>query len=364
MSIKDETIKIAMVGISGTGKSSFISSLNQKFIISSTNGITILPRKEEQDEFFSVGELSNYSVNNEIGTDRTTIYKLKLKVDTDIVCNFDFIDYRGGILDDMFKQNKNKEEVEITKEYIRNSDAILVMVDSVMLSKYDENKRKIATGADKINPLFNIFEDELSNRGMSLLLLLSKSDSSAINPEDKANNYTLLANKALTTFNIVYECAKRQIENNWNFGILPITSMGEGNSITTEVVNKNIDDTINSLPVSYVSKLKKGAYPTSKNIDVALLYSITEALKSKVNRYENEIQIFENTLKKLELEKDKNKSIISFGKKAKVKQDLDSKINILKERISLDKKEEEKIKEDIDKILQKVNVEDEILFSF
>ena len=50
MSIKDETIKIAMVGISGTGKSSFISSLNQKFIISSTNGITILPRKEEQNE--------------------------------------------------------------------------------------------------------------------------------------------------------------------------------------------------------------------------------------------------------------------------------------------------------------------------
>ena len=140
--------------------------------------------------------------------------------------------------------------------------------------------------------------------------------------------------------------------------------MGEGNSITTEIVNKNIDDTINSLPVSYVSKLKKGVYPTSKNIDVALLYSIIGALKSKVKRYKSEIQIFENTLKKLELEKDRNKSIISFGKKAKVKEELDSKIKILKEKINVDKKEEEKIKEDIDKILQKVNVEDEILFSF
>ena len=52
MSIKDETIKIAMVGISGTGKSSFISSLNQKYIISTTKAITILQEKKNKMNSF------------------------------------------------------------------------------------------------------------------------------------------------------------------------------------------------------------------------------------------------------------------------------------------------------------------------
>ncbi len=390
-SIKNKVIKVAMVGISGTGKSSFISGLNQKFITQSTNGITILPRKDSgsQSEFFSVGELSTYTPNNELGTDRTTVYKLSLKVENQIVCNFDFIDYRGGILDDMYKDTKNKEEIEVTKEYIRNSDAILVMIDTVMLSNYDKNKRIIATGADKINPLFNIFEQDMSKKGMSVLLLLSKSDSTAIIPEDKSNNFTLLANKALKTFNIVYECAKRHIDDDWNFGILPISAMGDGNSITTEVKNE-AQNGINSLNVSYVSKLKDGAYPESKNIDVALLYTLTKAMESKVLYCKAKEKELENYILGLQKDRDevnvlngfKYRKIVSEyenkkdskkdTKKGKLglldgfkfKEIIENEISLAKKELKMYQKDEEDLKNDINRILEKVNLEEEILCEF
>ena len=392
--ILKKDINIAMVGISGSGKSSFLSSLNQIFTLSSVNGITILPRNDEnQNDFFTIGKLSSFSINDDIGTDRTTIYKLKLKVDSDILCNFNFIDYRGGVLVDMFKPNKSKEEkqeIEKTKEYIKNSDAILVLADSILLSNNTGMSKNKLIGADKINPLFNIFEDNLSKKQMSFLILLTKSDSDAILKEDKLNNYSSLANKALESFNVVYECAKRHVKDNWNFGILPITCIGEGNSITNEVQN-------NGKEKIYVSKLKENIDPAPKNIDIAILSSIVNALRYKIEEYKDENDKLDKYIKELREEKDnikilngskykhyvesylnkssnkktnknqvsKNKINMSgffYGKK--YKEILDEKIEILQKEIKLNNKDIKFIEESIDKILNKVDIDKNLIFSF
>jgi len=277
----ERTMRITMVGASGSGKTSFLSGVYQSMVDDSINGLKFVPVGNISDKMKGISRLSEVSIiENGLrfasGTASTTTFPLTLKKRDDKICDFEFIDYRGGTIEDMFAGDADAKDAAEIQEHIRKSDAVIVFADSVLLSHYQNIQQcRLATKANRINILFDLLSQHFEKWNLSVLLALTKADDPTIPKEYKDDYFYELRRKGLTVFKGVSECVGRHRDSNWSFGVVPVSAVGF-NVAHTEKFETGVPAT----PVGFRSTIKAEYFPSPFNIDVAMIHSIYCVLKA------------------------------------------------------------------------------------
>ncbi len=293
----DETINIAMLGISGSGKTTFISGLTQSLIedcLKGSNRVVVSITGSEDDPNFrsssrrSCNLLAPASIMDQYRIERLmsvekndgtyTRAAAGTMVMRQIVLNFNvgresvpikISDYRGGILS-ASGEEADDDEVNALASEIGEANIIYVLLDGIKLAQYRDMPytRKRETGATRIHAILTQMAQE-AQKGVSVILLVTKTDSTAIPDDLRKNGYKDLCDLAVETIPFIKNQADVMSETyDWQFSVVPVTAVGEGNTITTPGV---ADD-------EYVSAITKDANIQQKNIDSALLFGIKHVL--------------------------------------------------------------------------------------
>lgn len=120
-------MKVMMIGFSGSGKTTYMGALYSALNHTWYNGFSLRARREsDHDNFMRIGANLNkgkYPKGNDILED----YNFSLLYNGDEVLDFDWHDYRGGVL-----QQPDSEDFDQVISLILNSDALIVFLDMPM----------------------------------------------------------------------------------------------------------------------------------------------------------------------------------------------------------------------------------------
>ena len=268
-------MRITMLGISGSGKTAFLSGVYQTMMMNSFYGLSLVPSANVDQAFQQIGQIADIALINREnydfadGTLETTIFPLTLESDGNAVCDFDFTDYAGGdVLGIVNARGEMSSGARALKKQLLASDAILIFADAPLLCQgrnlADWQK---ATGATRINPLFNTLAGAMGNRPLTVLFVLTKIDDERISDSMKANNYARLTDRVIQAFGGIYQRVQRNIQNGWSFGVIPVSAVGEGNyklCMTKDMTGKEIAKSV----------VREGCAPEPYNIETTLVYTI------------------------------------------------------------------------------------------
>lgn len=273
----EETIRITMLGASTVGKTVFLSSIKQTLMSDPDEFFFSIDADDEKEQHKALNRIS--IVDNETvigfpasGTSETTTYELTLKDTHETFFTFEFWDYRGGLVSYLQPGKdldaKDERDVEQFKAHLVKSDVILVFVDGIKVSQYDNAKeRHRYCQADLMN---NIFTNVLKTiqKPYHVILVVTKADDSYVKEKDKEDNYKGLCEKAVE----IFEKVKMKSHT---FAVIPVYAVGEKKTETTEVIVNNRK--------SWNSKIKDGAYPEPMNADLVMIYACRHILQDKLN---------------------------------------------------------------------------------
>lgn len=285
---EDKKIRITMLGISGSGKTSFLSGVYQTMIMDSFHGLSLVPSIDSGNSYQQIGQIADIALINRKdfdfadGTLETTIFPLTLQNRGKEICRFDFTDYAGGdVLNILNARGDMSSGAKALKNQLLGSDAVLVFADATVLC---QGKNVVEwqqmTGATKINPLFNLLNREMGDRPLTVLFVLTKTDDERIPKEMKHNNFAVLSERAVQTFGMIYQMVQNHVQDGWSFGVIPVSAIGEGNYRLNSTCDS--EGKLIMRPV-----IKEGHAPQPYNIETSLVYAVACILsqwKEEVNR--------------------------------------------------------------------------------
>ena len=232
-------MKVTMVGQSGSGKTTYMAALHEMLGANRVaDSFYITPRASSFEEGIaeegrfddvSFGK-RNFQFPN--GTQQTTLWTFDFFHRERLVCGFEWIDYRGGIVNELFNQDDDQRSIEDREEllgHIRLSSAVLLFADSITLTHYSNpRQRRIQSGARAINNLLRQYALHYSDRPLTVVIVLTKADSDLIDPEWKEDNFEKLTEAGLDAFNEVAAVVQSGKNQGWAGGIVAVGSVGEG----------------------------------------------------------------------------------------------------------------------------------------
>ena len=298
---------ITMIGISGSGKTSYMAGLYESLGVETFQGFRIestIINSEVDDlpEVLEVGNFDSISFSNHKGfppgTQKTTLWSFNLFHHQDKIARFHWIDYRGGILTDPRKDfNNNEEKMDELREvntHIHFSNAVMIFIDSIILTKYENiSKARRESGVDMITNLLLKIDSTTPNKNLTYMIVLTKSD--AIDDEWKNNDYKKLLELGELAFKKFIEYARKK--PNWVGGIVPITSVGDGKA-KTEI----------NLPENWYSPMEvKNTmidFPKPKYVRDALFFVLGQTLKRNLEY--SQLEISKQQKEKIEMLKKSN----------------------------------------------------------
>ncbi len=309
-------IKISMLGISGSGKTAFLSGICDTFISGNievcdnknsneTHLFKILPYYQGDSET-NIGDIRRYSIRNNhsftsVSTENTKKYMLNIHDDaysmSDALCTVSFIDYKGGFIEKIVNE-RSEDEVKDVRNELLMSNVILIFADAVRLSRVTgPGQYASALGNDDINTFFNT--NHFVNRKMTVLFVLTKDDSPEVNEDNDE-----LIEKLMHAFEPTVKIAER---NNWNLGV-----------IRTSAVGRNVID-------FQTGTILPDAEIIPYNIDSVLFYSIYRTVSEevtdiclKISDMENANVIqkmsreYKNKMKILKMQMDEANNILQY----------------------------------------------------
>lgn len=172
------------------------------------------------------------------GTQQTTLWSFDLFHKSQLVCDFEWIDYRGGILDDVFDPDleadaRKKQQVDELLGHISLSNAVLLFADSIVLTSYtNPYERALHTGARVINNLLRLYSLHYPTRSLNIIIMLTKADSDVLDNKWKQYDFAPLIEVGLETFGEVVSLVNFNRER-WTGGIVAVGAVGEGNTKST-----------------------------------------------------------------------------------------------------------------------------------
>ena len=212
-------MKITMVGISGSGKTTYMAALHEVLGINRVGDYFITPTAGDMTKGIrGVGQFGDLSfaktdhTENIVykfpeATSQTTLWSFDFLHKSKTVCNFEWVDYRGDLLKNIFTDLEHMPDDSRTRDltaHISFSNAVFLFADSVMLTRIkNPSERKILTGARLINQWLRLFSVHYPNRNLTVMIILSKADSDLIEDEWKENNYAKLVKAGAECFDEV-----------------------------------------------------------------------------------------------------------------------------------------------------------------
>lgn len=279
-------MKITMIGISGSGKTTYMAALHEVLGINQVKNYFITPTAGDMTKgikrFGQFGDLSfaKTDSNENIvykfpeATSQTTFWSFDLLHNSlrnsQTVCNFEWIDYRGGLLQNIFTDLDHMPDDSRTRDltaHISFSNAVFLFADSVMLTKTkNPSERKILTGARLINQWLRLFSVHYPNRNLTVMIILSKADSDLIEDEWKEDNYAKLVKAGSECFDEVVRLSHLS-KPNWICGIVPIGAIGNGHLKSNIIKDKPLSINTAIIP-----------YPDPMNIEHPLFFCLGQTL--------------------------------------------------------------------------------------
>ena len=277
-----------MIGKSGSGKTSFMSGLHDVLMLKSIDGFCIKPSAEDfKTSIRTLGKFSKISIQNRgfifpDGTQHTTLWNFDFLHNHNKVCEFGWIDYRGGILDDIYSGSiTGNEENEIDEliGHIALSNAVIIFADSILLSLYDNTEeRRYHTGANIIFNILGNYFSHCNNRNLNIILLLTKTDSDLISDDFIAEDYKKLIAIGVETFGETINLCNNNSKN-WKCAVLPIGVIGRENL-------KTIVENPDSFRQSYTICADITGIPKPFNLEYVIFYCICETLE-QIKKYQS-----------------------------------------------------------------------------
>lgn len=263
-------MKITMLGTTGSGKTVYTSAMADLFYHSDVDGYKLEDRNFEADigynyrKFSEIGSLATYGTFPE-GTNYTTKMNLVLTRDKERIINIDWVDYRGGAIDELASGNINDNNRELYAELLA-SDVIMVFVDAALLKALEGRDAsphviRARIGANHINAMLNTITKKKKN--VEVMFLLSKFDSSTI---DKGEDYYPMQETVKNLYGL-------QEISNISYRIFPIGTVGYGN-ITTTISDKLL------ISHEVIDEFKLQTINVASSFATALLMALESAEKT------------------------------------------------------------------------------------
>ena len=179
------------------------------------------------------------------------------------------IDYSGGLLKTML--NEESEEASRLLHRIIDTDVLLLFADANILSEeggVEPARQQIAL---EINTIFEILSTERDtdfvSKPRTVLLMLTKCDSSLVPQTLKDNHFHGLVNRALQVFDPTVRFCINQ--PGWKIAVVPTSTCGDGNSNSWRDNNGVYHSEMTAPPQPY-------------GFDIGILYGVMNELENRV----------------------------------------------------------------------------------
>jgi len=276
-------MKITMLGRSGSGKTTFMSALYEVLTVSDFHGFHLSEKAESfRDGIIKYGRISELSFYDRMlsfpeGTVQTTAWEFDLMYLNRLAVSFEWIDYRGGLLDNIINP-RFAESSETTQQFhellthISDSDAVMVFLDSLVLANYTpKNVRLRHSGAQAIVTILRNFAIHFPHKPLNVVVLLTKADSDQLDRQYKDDNFRELLKLGKEPFETLLSgCASEGVP--WQAGIAAVGAVGEGNVISKVTKPQNGIE-----PILVESKIIN--YPEPFRVGESLFYCIGLVLR-------------------------------------------------------------------------------------
>ncbi|MCL2177213.1 MAG: hypothetical protein FWB72_04640 [Firmicutes bacterium] len=292
-------MKISMLGYTNSGKTSYLGTMlshlfNQRvegFEVRAANGSepVIHELLARIDHIYTRNKFPDATATTEeIGS--TTVLDLSLLHNNNHIIDFSFIDYRGGILQNIAERS-NDEETKIVAAELLMTDVLIVFVDAILLNRFKSNivTARARLGVRQITAILEMTKQKLSTVGkeLSVIIALTKTDASTL----RDVSLCALKSSARNLFNNFGGTG-----NSPDWKVVELGILGQGN-VNTTITNTIIEDGSQALrvtnqptgdahlPVNIVSLLAESALIASRSafIDFAKLSDLIAEQDKKLN---------------------------------------------------------------------------------
>ncbi len=251
-------MKIAMVGVTGSGKTSFLAALYEQLSVQEfwlNRGKKTKSNKQSKKHIshsFSMHPTSSNFYDNLLqigrweeisfrrngglefpeGTQNTTSWSFDLyekqNEQQNCVCNIELIDYRGGLISDIKPGQLNQEtrnQLARVARHIQHCKAVILFIDSIQLLY--QPLPSLNTGIDRMYQILDALGRNYPNQELTVLVLLTKADGVA--QPQKSQNYAPLTQKGIKAIRKIQSVIRRNPL--WQGAIAPISAVGEAAKI-------------------------------------------------------------------------------------------------------------------------------------
>lgn len=286
---RDDKIRITMLGTTSSGKTAFLSAVYQSLIMEyrSAFHLGMNDAYKESGGYGSIESIAMLRADGTVrpfavGTSETKKYGLILYKNNETYCEFEFIDYRGDLVRQVLPEYMESENAtddwgsvgaEMLRKQLVQSNCILLFLDAVKISQCQDPNKRMKTQMLTFNRIFtDVLKDSVQQ---DVIAVLTKIDDSYVLPEDKENHYRGLCEKAA-------EVCGQLAERSRSFSIIPVSAVGEGNTITRE-------EELNGQKTR-ISMMKPGVFPEPLNVDLTILYACRIIMQREMEELKKEIE--------------------------------------------------------------------------
>lgn len=220
-------MKITMLGTSRSGKTTYLAAMLGLLYDAAVERFNLRPFEStdvdlcnEIDRINSLYTRGEFPISTE---DDIRKLSLSLYKENEKLVDFDFVDYRGGALMEIAK-NENSEHTEALSTAIMVSDVVLVFVDAILLkaSKFDPVARE-RLGVRPITTVLMRARQSLQGCGkkLNIMFVLTKTDASTISQVDIPE----LKNRIPSIYSTIYS---QFGDDSANFFIIDTAAVGRG----------------------------------------------------------------------------------------------------------------------------------------
>lgn len=306
----NDVVRISLLGGSGRGKTTFISGIYQSLV---SGTVSIGDNVYVSLEVVSVRESSNYFDSDSIGgallaansidrqyyideyfpdpteTLNSTEFTFNLKINNVVCCKLVIADYAGEFIDHPpAAENENYARM---CEQLANSDAIVIVADTVVIAEHYGNEHKIKNeiGANIVNSIYDVIMriTRRNHKSITTLIALTKTDHLKIPDAMKRSNFADIS--TYVTEKIYQKACVSISSDKLPFGVIPVSAVGENRTNEANLI----------IPDANIAQV---------NIDTAVLFCLYCSIQ----------KIIDNKVTEIERINRENKFLVSiFSKKNK-----------------------------------------------